>query len=221
VRRMAVAALALSLGTGCTTGGASTTSPVAGTTTTASPTTTTTVTTTVPATTMSTTTTGVPRTVTGGPPAVDMVPAGYDIEGFVPLVLHYFAVRNWALEHPDQATEEILATVIEPDSVEMRDTLAEIRDLVDQDAHYEGLSETFKLRTSHIVSDATSIEERFASVAVTYRYGNTAIVDRRGAATSSDSLRSLSWTIRFAGSPGNPWRAESDLRNLPVYPGGT
>ncbi|NIA24916.1 MAG: hypothetical protein GWP04_05040 [Gammaproteobacteria bacterium] len=43
-----------------------------------------------------------------------MVPAGYEIEDFIPLVEGYFAVRNWALEHPDQVAEDILATVIEP-----------------------------------------------------------------------------------------------------------
>src|SRR5665811_1184084 len=118
----------------------------------------------LPATTSTTTTattTTPPSTTTttrvDGPPNVDMVPAGYEIEDFIPLVEGYFAVRNWALEHPDQVTEDILATVIEVGSVEMRDTLAEIQELLDQDAHYEGLTETFALVDVYPVTETTNI----------------------------------------------------------------
>ena len=142
MRRIVVAMLVVAFAPGCSTDVTSTTTslPASSTTTSALPVTTTAR--------VTTTTTTAPTTTTipiGGAPIVDMVPAGYDVEDFVPLVQGYFAVRNWALEHPDEVTEEILATVIEPGSAEMQTTMAEIQDLIDQNAYYEGLSETFEL----------------------------------------------------------------------------
>jgi hypothetical protein len=170
---------------------------------------------------VTTTTTVAPTTTTipvGGAPIVDMVPAGYDVEDFVPLIENYFAVRNWALEHPDEATQEILATVIEPGSAEMQTTMAEIQDLVDQNAHYEGLSETFELRTYHIAQGSTDPDSGPLSLGLTYRYGDTDVVDSRQAVLADDTLRSLSWTIDFIKDSDGRWRVASTLRNPPIYP---
>lgn len=212
------AALMVLLAAACSTGGVTTTSVAPGTSTTTTPATT------VPASTTtasSTTTTPATTTTTTGddPPVVDMVPAGFDIEGFIPLVEGYFAVRNWALEHPDLATEEILATVIEPGSVEMRDTLDEIGALVEQGARYEGLTETFELREARLLAEHTDVGEGVAEVSTSRRYGNTARVTS-GGSSEEDSLRALAWTLEFVAQPDGTWLVASSLRNEPIYPGG-
>ncbi|GBD84314.1 hypothetical protein BMS3Abin02_00704 [bacterium BMS3Abin02] len=155
-----------------------------------------------------------------GPPSVDMVPTGYEIEDFLPLVEGYFAVRNWALEHPDQVTEEILATVIEPGSVEMRDTLAEIQDLLDQDAHYEGLTETFVLREARFAYETSQPRDGTVQLSVTTRYGSTDLLGNSDLVLMTDSLRALVWTIEFIVGSDEAWRVSATLRNEPIYPKG-
>ncbi|HDK45515.1 MAG TPA: hypothetical protein ENG94_04465 [Actinobacteria bacterium] len=151
-----------------------------------------------------------------------MVPTGYEIEDFLPLVEGYFAVRNWALEHPDQVTEEILATVIEPGSVEMRDTLAEIQDLLDQDAHYEGLTETFELRDMYIVAETTDVSSGLYSITATIQYGDSSIHLSGGQLASDDTLRRAGWTLDFVRASDGHWRLGSTLRNPFVHaPGDT
>jgi hypothetical protein len=209
LRGLAVAVLMTLTGCSTATQTTTTTAPIVTTTTSAtsaSPSTT--------ATTAATTTT----TAASGAPVVDMVPAGFEIEDFVPLVENYFAVRNWALEHPDEVTEEILATVIEPGSVEMRDTLAEIQDLLDQDAHYEGLGETFELRAYHLVAENSNVDNGNAHIAITYRYGDTALVGSGQQRLASDSLRALAWTAYFSRTTGQRWIVSATLRNPAMYP---
>lgn len=188
-----------------------------------SPSTTSSLTTTSTATTSTTTTPPSTTTTTrvDGPPVVDMVPAGYDIEDFIPLVEGYFAVRNWALEHPDQVTEEILATVIQPGSVEMRDTLAEIQDLLDQDAHYEGLTETFVLVTAYEVTETTDTKAGKYSAAMTLEYGDTSLASSSDEVIATDTLRRDAWTLHFARQDNGQWVVTSILRNPTMHaPGG-
>jgi len=216
VRRIVVAMLVVAFAPGCSTDAASTP------TTSAVPTSNTT-TSSVPVTTtarVTTTATVAPTTTTipvGGAPIVDMVPAGYDVEDFVPLIENYFAVRNWALEHPDEATQEILATVIEPGSAEMQTTMAEIQDLVDQDAHYEGLSETFELVSYHTVRETTDIEGGFLSLGVTVQYGDTSLDSSQGSKLSTDTLRRDAWTLHFLADESNRWVVESSIRNPTMH----
>jgi len=165
---------------------------------------------------VTTTTTTAPTTTTipiGGAPIVDMVPAGYDVEDFVPLVQGYFAVRNWALEHPDEVTEEILATVIEPGSAEMQTTMAEIQDLIDQNAYYEGLSETFELISHHAVQETTNIPEGLASLGVTVQYGDTSLVSSQEVLISTDTLRRAPWTLDLQSTKGGDWLVCDVFRN--------
>jgi len=152
---------------------------------------------------------------------VDMVPAGYDIEDFIPLIEGYFAVRNWALEHPDQVTEDILATVIEPGTVEMRDTLAEIQDLLDQDAHYEGLTETFELVEAHFALGSEDPRSSTTSLATTHQYGNTRLATGASEQFSTDTLRRAAWSLSFTQQPGKDWLATSTLREDPVHAPGS
>ncbi|HDH26600.1 MAG TPA: hypothetical protein ENH00_10490 [Actinobacteria bacterium] len=142
-----------------------------------------------------------------------MVPTGYEIEDFLPLVEGYFAVRNWALEHPDQVTEEILATVIEPGSVEMRDTLAEIQDLLDQDAHYEGLTETFVLVEADFFRGETDPKVTPTDVIITVEYGVSLIVTGQRSVLSSDTLRRAPWTLTFDRNADGSWLIREVLRN--------
>ena len=209
MRRIAVAALAVSLGTACA-GIPSTTGAPRSTLATASS-----ITTTTPTINATGRTTTAIATI-DEPPAVDMVPTGSATEDLVPLVQHYFAVRNWVLEHPGEATEELLASAIEPGSVEMRDTMAEIQSLLDEDAHYEGLTETFELRSFHLIRETTS-DERL-SIGVTFRFGHTTTTDSRDTVLAGDTLRSLTWTLVFVCDPEDRWRVGSTLRNAPVYP---
>jgi len=164
-----------------------------------------------------TTTVATTSTMVAGAPEVDMVPAGYDLEDFVPLVENYFAVRNWALEHPDEVTEEILATVIEPGSAEMQTTMAEIQDLVDQDAHYEGLSETFELVEADFVKATTDPESGKVSVSLTVEYGDTELVSSEGTSLSTDTLRRDAWTLHFLADQTNRWVVESTIRNPTMH----
>jgi hypothetical protein len=169
---------------------------------------------------VTTTTTVAPTTTTipvGGAPIVDMVPAGYDVEDFVPLIENYFAVRNWALEHPDEATQEILATVIEPGSAEMQTTMAEIQDLVDQNAHYEGLSETFRLIETDFVKATTDPPSGKVSVSLTVEYGDTTLLSSRETAIGTDTLRRDAWTLHFAVDGVRSWRVGSTLRNPTMH----
>jgi len=217
VRRVVVVVLAVTLASGCSSGvpAISTTSSV-----TAPSITTSTTSSAVTATTSQTTSSTVPASTSttaavNGAPAVDMVPAGYDIEDFVPLVENYFAVRNWALEHPSEATEDILATVIEPGSPEMDATMAEIQDLVDQGARYEGLSETFALVEADFVQGEEDPGTPPTGVSCTIEYGET--LRAADDATESDTLRRAGWTIEFVEQPAGIWLVESTLRNPFVY----
>ena len=149
-------------------------------------------------------------TAAHGPSADE--PAGYDIEDFVPLVEDYFAVRNWALEHPDEVTEDFLAMVIEPDSAEMRLTLSEIQDLLDQDAHYEGLSETFELLQIFPIAETSSVSEGINSVGTTIEYADTDLVYGNGT-FEGDSLRRAGWTLRFTRQSTDAWLVAASLRN--------
>jgi hypothetical protein len=162
-----------------------------------------------------TTTTLAPTTTTlaDGVPVVDMIPSGTDIEDFVPLVENYFTVRNWALEHPSEATEEILATVIEPGSAEMETTMAEIQDLVDQGAHYEGLTETFVLVSYHLVQVGTDIPAGRVSLGVTVQYGDTSVTSESGEAIAADTLRRAPWTFDLGLSGDGAWLVNSIFRN--------
>jgi hypothetical protein len=217
VRRVVVVVLAVTLASGCSSGvpAISTTSSV-----TAPSSTTSTTSSAVTTTTSQTTSSTVPASTSttaavNGAPAVDMVPAGYDIEDFVPLVENYFAVRNWALEHPSEATEDILATVIEPGSPEMDATMAEIQDLVDQGARYEGLSETFALRETHQATGSSDLGAFSASVGTTIQYSDTLLVTP--SESESDTLRRAGWTLEFVEQRAGPWLVESTLRNPFVY----
>jgi len=208
VRRIVVAMLVVAFAPGCSGKGAATIPTV---TVASSTTTTVAVTTTTRAAT--TTTVATTSTMVAGAPEVDMVPAGYDLEDFVPLVENYFAVRNWALEHPDEVTEEILATVIEPGSAEMQTTMAEIQDLVDQDAHYEGLSETFELVEADFVKATTDPESGKVSVSLTVEYGDTELVSSEGTSLSTDTLRRAPWTLDFNESGEASWLVYDVFRN--------
>ena len=204
MRRLVLAMLVFACG--CSTDAAPSSGTIAmanSTTTAAAPATTTRVTTTTAMVTTSTATHG----------ASAVVPAGYAVEDFVPLVENYFAVRNWALEHPDEVTEHLLATVIEPGSAEMQFTLSEIQDLLDQDAHYEGLSETFELLQVFPIAETSNLFEGVNSVGTTIEYGNTALVYGNGA-FEGDGLRRAGWTLRFTRQETDTWLVAASLRNL-------
>jgi len=210
VRRV-TCVVALMLAAGCSTDAAAptTTTPPAPSSTASTTSTSTIVITTTTTTTATTTTTVV---VASGAPTVDMVPAGDSIDDFIPLVLSYFAVRNWALEHPDEATETILATVIEPGSPEMKVTLDEIRDLLDHDAHYEGLTETFELFRAFTDSQFTDVKGGTYAVLTTIQYGDSSIVSQN-ATLSSNTLRRAGWTIDLGLQSSGEWLIVDVFRN--------
>ncbi len=199
------------LAAGCSTDAAAptTTTPPAPSSTASTTSTSTIVITTTTTTTATTTTTVV---VASGAPTVDMVPAGDSIDDFIPLVLSYFAVRNWALEHPDEATEAILATVIEPGSPEMKVTLDEIRDLLDHDAHYEGLTETFELRQAFEFAETSRPAEGIFTALTTIQYGDTLLVHSDGTEVT-DTLRRAGWTLDFQETTNGVWLVGQSFRN--------
>jgi len=207
------------LAAGCSTDAAAptTTTPPAPSSTASTTSTSTIVITTTTTTTATTTTTVV---VASGAPTVDMVPAGDSIDDFIPLVLSYFAVRNWALEHPDEATEAILATVIEPGSPEMKVTLDEIRDLLDHDAHYEGLTETFELVEADFAAGEQNPKQSPTVVSNTIEYGDT-VMSRGSDGSQTDTLRRAGWSLQFRVQPSGAWLVSKVFRNPFVYKPGT
>ena len=148
-------------------------------------------------------------TAAHGPSAGE--PAGYDIEDFVPLVEDYFAVRNWALEHPDEVTEDFLAMVIEPDSAEMRLTLSEIQDLLDQDAHYEGLSETFELIEVHVAAGSGNPGSSPTNLGTTIQFTDTKLIT--STQSHQDTLRRAGWTLVLRPQSAGTWLVSTTIRN--------
>jgi len=103
--------------------------------------------------------------------------------------------------------------VIEPGSPEMDATMAEIQDLVDQGARYEGLSETFALVSYHLVQETTDIEGGSLSLGATVQYGDTFLNSSQGSLISTDTLRRAPWTLDFRLVDRALWLAFDGYRN--------
>ncbi|NIA24915.1 MAG: hypothetical protein GWP04_05035 [Gammaproteobacteria bacterium] len=95
----------------------------------------------------------------------------------------------------------------------MRDTLAEIQDLLDQDAHYEGLTETFVLVEADFARTEIDPGAPPTDVSITVEYGGSRVVTGQTSVLISDTLRRAPWTLTFDLADNGSWLISEVLRN--------